>query len=329
MNIKYIDEPLVSVVMPAYNVENYIGNSIKSVLAQSYQNWELIIIDDGSTDGTLNQANSFLHLDSRIKIYSQKNQGVSVARNAGINKANGSFISFLDADDIYDSFFLEKMSKCLMKNKADAVVCKHKKKKGTEVIEETDQNVTVFPENSFALYLLQNKFAVMASMYRLDFIRNKKIVFTPDCIIGEDSEFLLKVVASGKISFVPDYLYFYVYRSNSSSHSEHTYKHLHDHLQSYDRVCKYLEESGLEDTQLYIEYIKRQKNFVLKNFRRKLWQDLKNGNFYIVEDQLEKYGKKLVHDSSNFVQKIGADIKLSILNSRSTPLWKLIHKLFK
>ena len=93
-------QPLVSVIMPAYNSAQTIGTAINSVLMQDYLNWEIIIIDDGSTDDTLNEIRKFK--DARIKVFSQDNQGPSVSRNYGIKIANGEYIAFLDADDFWE-----------------------------------------------------------------------------------------------------------------------------------------------------------------------------------------------------------------------------------
>ena len=94
-------EELVSIVMPAYNVEKYIEESIESVLYQTYSNWELIIVNDCSLDNTYKIIKKYHKKDSRIKSYSLlKNQGVANARNIAINNAKGKYITFLDSDDI-------------------------------------------------------------------------------------------------------------------------------------------------------------------------------------------------------------------------------------
>jgi len=96
---------LVSIVMPAYNAELYIGQAIESVLNQTFENLELLVIDDGSTDSTANIVRSFS--DDRIILIQQENGGVSVARNAGLNVSKGKYITFLDADDILPPRSLE------------------------------------------------------------------------------------------------------------------------------------------------------------------------------------------------------------------------------
>jgi len=89
----------VSVVMPAYNASQYLHGTIESVLAQTFKNFELLVIDDGSTDTTAEIAHYYSQQDSRVKLFSQTNQGVSVARNIGIQIAQGEFIALLDSDD--------------------------------------------------------------------------------------------------------------------------------------------------------------------------------------------------------------------------------------
>jgi teichuronic acid biosynthesis glycosyltransferase TuaG len=103
---------LVSVIMPAYNCENYIEDSINSVLAQTYKDLELIVIDDGSNDNTVNIINKISNQDSRVKFYKNKeNKGVSVTRNKGISLANGEWIAFLDSDDIWTETKIEEQLK--------------------------------------------------------------------------------------------------------------------------------------------------------------------------------------------------------------------------
>jgi len=98
---------LVSIVMPCYNAEDYLPCSVGSALAQSYQHWELIAVDDGSFDGTLAWFRA--QSDPRIRVQTQANQGVSAARNAGLASARGRYVAFLDADDTWDADFLKKM----------------------------------------------------------------------------------------------------------------------------------------------------------------------------------------------------------------------------
>lgn len=95
-----IDVPKISIIIPAYNAEQYISEAIQSVINQSYKNWELIIIDDGSSDETARTVKSFIS-NEKIKYYYQNNAGVSSARNKGIDFAQGKYLAFLDSDDLF------------------------------------------------------------------------------------------------------------------------------------------------------------------------------------------------------------------------------------
>lgn len=101
--------PLISIIMPAYNCEKFIGEAITSVIEQTYKSWELIVIDDGSSDNTVRIIKRFSNKHDRIQLYiNEKNQGVSETRNKGISLANGDWIAFLDSDDMWEKTKLEK-----------------------------------------------------------------------------------------------------------------------------------------------------------------------------------------------------------------------------
>jgi glycosyltransferase involved in cell wall biosynthesis len=114
---------LVSVVIPAYNAERFVGEAIESVLAQTHPQVECIVVDDGSTDGTTATARSF---GERVRAYRQHNQGVSAARNAGARVATGSLLAFLDADDRWSPGRLARMLEPLDARGADAIACAYR-----------------------------------------------------------------------------------------------------------------------------------------------------------------------------------------------------------
>lgn len=114
------NEALVSIVMPAYNCERYVVEAINSILAQTYRNWELLVLDDGSKDNTLRIIEEFSQKDSRIKaLPNGKNMGVSATRNRGIELASGEWIAFLDSDDMWKSEKLEKQFEIVEKEAAE------------------------------------------------------------------------------------------------------------------------------------------------------------------------------------------------------------------
>ena len=111
----------ISVITPLYNKEHFIKETIVSVINQTFHDWEMVIINDGSTDSSLNIAQS-IH-DDRVKVYSQDNQGVSIARNRGIELAKGKYIAFLDADDKWKPNYLETMITLAEKHPDYSVFC--------------------------------------------------------------------------------------------------------------------------------------------------------------------------------------------------------------
>ena len=128
---------LVSIIMPSYNTANYIGESINSVINQSYKNWELIIVDDCSTDNTDEVIKDFLK-DSRIKYLKNKeNSGAAISRNKALRMAKGEWIAFLDSDDLWNHKKLEKQIKFMEQNKYNFSYTKYRE------IDEQGNNLNI------------------------------------------------------------------------------------------------------------------------------------------------------------------------------------------
>ena len=114
---------LISIIVPIYKVEKYIAKCIESLIEQTYSTYEIILVNDGSTDNSLEICNSFKKRDKRIKVYTKENGGLSDARNYGLKKAVGSYICFIDSDDWVDNDFIEVLYNLLKKNKCDISIC--------------------------------------------------------------------------------------------------------------------------------------------------------------------------------------------------------------
>lgn len=156
--------------MPAYNCEKTIGRTIESVLAQSYQNFELIIVNDGSTDSTAAICSDYEQKDSRIRVLIQENMGPATARNLGIQEAKGEYISFIDADDTYKPEFLKNMISAIEDTKADFAMC------GFDKIRK-DSIITVLPPLSVSKEE-ESEYVVKDSIF---FLR----LFFEGCMNGE------------------------------------------------------------------------------------------------------------------------------------------------
>ena len=116
-----MNDTKVSIITPLYNAERFLALTIESVLAQTYPDWEMIIINDGSKDNSLHVAESYAARDSRIKVFSQPNAGSAAARNNGIRRAEGRYIALLDSDDLWEPYFLESQLQ-LMRDKNSVLV---------------------------------------------------------------------------------------------------------------------------------------------------------------------------------------------------------------
>ena len=116
-------EPLVSILIPVYNAEAYLLNLMKQLRSQIFINWEVVMVNDGSTDGSGELCEQLAATDHRIRIIHQSNQGVSATRNKLLQKAKGTYIAFVDADDHLDNYYLEKLVKQMQQNSPDLVVC--------------------------------------------------------------------------------------------------------------------------------------------------------------------------------------------------------------
>ncbi|MDR0422523.1 MAG: glycosyltransferase, partial [Proteiniphilum sp.] len=101
--------PMISVIVPVYNVEKYLRKCLESILAQTYTSFELLLVNDGSTDGSGQICDEYAQKDSRVQVFHQENKGVSRARNLGLERAKGKWVAFIDSDDWVDSTYLEHL----------------------------------------------------------------------------------------------------------------------------------------------------------------------------------------------------------------------------
>lgn len=117
---------LVSIITPCYNGELYIAHTIRSVLAQTYENWEMLIVDDGSTDSSGDIIRGFMEADSRIRLLQQENAGSAAARNTGIRAAQGRYLALLDADDVWEPEFLQRQLEFMKSRNALCICCAYR-----------------------------------------------------------------------------------------------------------------------------------------------------------------------------------------------------------
>lgn len=198
----------ISVILPVFNEEMLIERCVDSILKQTYKNFELIIVNDGSTDGTLEKIKKYN--DNRIKIYSQKNQGAGQARNKGLEEATGDFICFVDSDDTINKNFLEIMSKLLKEKQAQIVACSYSR--NTHKIYELKKQ-----EAFKYLIELPEKIpmSVCGKLFRKETI--KEIYFDKSNHF-EDIKFAIEAfLKSDKAVYIEEKLYNYIRKNESRS----------------------------------------------------------------------------------------------------------------
>lgn len=200
-----IENGLISIIVPAYNAEKTLLESLESLMRQSYKNFEVIIIDDGSTDDTLIIAHEYKKKDKRFQYFHQENSGVSIVRNRGIELSNGKYICFLDADDYFEDSYLEKMYNEIIEADSDICYC------GYNIISNNSKSIkkTKFKAKNVLLGNIFGKINVNTTgwMIKKEFLEEKNIIFSIDVSWGEDIEFFYKALSeTKKISFVNQYL---------------------------------------------------------------------------------------------------------------------------
>ena len=210
---------LVSVVIPIYNMEKSIVSSTECIINQTLKDIEIILVDDGSTDGTLEECNKIASKDSRVSVIHTLNQGAGLARNEGIIRASGKYVYFPDADDILEKDALEILVKIADKTDTELVVFGYKcVDRNKKILSERNYpNVNLKGENIrnkyFDYFSKGGKYQIQGApwnkFFRLDVIKNNKLLF-PDLRRHQDEAFIAKYIDVVKdVTFLDKQLYTY------------------------------------------------------------------------------------------------------------------------
>lgn len=225
---------LISVVVPVFNTAPYLKRCIESILRQSYQNFELILIDDGSTDGSGDICDYFAGQDQRVKVFRQDNSGVCAARNLGIEKMVGAYFMFLDSDDTLDTSALELCYDRIVKDNSDVVVFGWQEIRNSQIINadvygdgKIDDPINVIRDILADRHIYgggyPNKMWRTATFTE----RGKEVPrFNPKLFYVEDMEWVIRMMLKiKKISLLDRIFYNYYLRDDSVSRSEAAQEH--------------------------------------------------------------------------------------------------------
>ena len=231
---------LISVIIPVYNVEKYLEKCINSVINQTYKNLEIILVNDGSTDNCPNICDEFAKKDSRIRVIHKQNGGLSSARNAGLDIANGQYIGFVDSDDYIHTEMYQKLYEALISQNADLSICSYEEvtEKGKSIDGFSPIKDEILDANNALLKLNQEKFWYYVVVYTKLYNKNifKDIRF-PESKINEDQFIVHEVFYNcKKIVTIPNKLYYYVQRNGSITKSKKTIKNFDEIYSMFARV---------------------------------------------------------------------------------------------
>lgn len=307
---------MISVIVPIYNVENYLEDCINSILNQSYKELEIILVDDGSPDSCGKICDKYSKKDSRITVIHKENGGLSDARNTGIDAANGEYLSFVDSDDLLHKDFYLTLFNILIDNNSDISMCNFLKFTNEKVNDKFIKNPTIKTiSNIDALNdLYTNKYVnyIVAcnKLYKATLFKNLKF---PLGKIHEDEFTIPKILfKANKISIIEEELYYYRQTPNSIMNSQFNISNL-DFLEAIDDRLSFITENKLD--MLYNKCI-YQLSFERINF----YYMIKNSDIPNKEDLLNELRKKL---SNSNISVLSLKAKLLI------NIFKLSPKLYK
>ena len=236
----------ISIIIPVYNVEQFLPQCLESVRNQTYQNLEVILVNDGSTDSCPQICEDYAAKDERIKVIHKRNGGLSDARNEGLKVATGDFISYIDSDDVVSANFCKQLLKTLLENKADVVECgflTFLRDRDLEKFSSTTQEKTEIFETESALELLMKEYfkqVVWNKLYRREVVSDLKF---PIGKINEDEFWTYKVFGnSTTVVRISKELYFYRQQENSIMGKKYSIKRL-DGLQALNDRIFYMKEN--------------------------------------------------------------------------------------
>lgn len=259
MEILVTEQPLVSIIVPVFNTSAYLKRCLDSLIGQTLYDIEIICIDDGSTDNSIDILNTYAQKDRRIKIIRQQNAGQSAARNAGIKAASGRYIGFVDSDDYVDLDFYGKLYRTAIISAAGIVQAATRRigKRKTRVQRCKPQHIRDF---AVALQNL-NHGGVWDKLYQTEIIKNHRLKFTEGRIF-EDNLFAIQALWYGKtMHIISNTCYNYVFNSDSTTTSpEKLQKRKSDSLIIAEMIMDFANKKMPASEKSLI------KRFILKNF---------------------------------------------------------------
>lgn len=234
-----LNRSFVSIIVPVYKVESYLHRCIDSVLAQTYSNWELILVDDGSPDSCPQICDDYAAHDLRIKVIHKQNGGQAEARNFGLDISQGEYVMFLDSDDYIHRNMLSKMVSVLEVEKADIVQCGFLRGH-LDIFPSINESVTLKYFDNHSIFSSKfNKVVLWAKLYRKDLWKGLCI---PTGICYEDDASTWQLYYRSRKTVVLDIPYYYYYANPNSTMAVHQKRLSIDFISIYQKRISYFKE---------------------------------------------------------------------------------------
>ncbi len=306
---------LVSIIVPVHNSSKYLASCIDSILNQTYKNIEIIVIENGSTDNSLEILKSY---ESQIKLEILENPGLSKARNKGIELSNGDYIAFVDSDDYIEKNMLETLVNDIEKNNSDLSICNitEKHENTNKVINRNVYPNNIITQNEIITNLEKFNFAVWNKLYKKEIITKNNITF-PNDLKYEDIVFSIAYLSKcNKISKINECLYNYLVHNESEQTTVD--KRVYDIIKILNLCKKYATHENLENL-----YVQELTTYALKMryvSNQKLRKEFINTVYNIISQEYPNWKK------SSYIQNMNA-VKRTVIKNKT--LLKLYTSLYR
>lgn len=300
----------ISVIVPVYNCEDYLEESLGSILKQTFNDIEVICIDDGSTDDSLGILNEMASSDSRIQVFPQENQGAGAVRNYGMKKASGDYVYFFDADDYLLKEGLEKAYSNAIRNDSDIVFFKFDQYKDNKFLTHSGPYIELqfkgadfdnftFDWHDYRTGPFTGPFAPWLKLYKKEFLDAHECFRFPNDLNHNDVPFhVMTFLKASKISFVPEHLY--RYRIDNAGSITNNRLKKYDHI---FRIIQIVEDFLLSED--YMEEFKREFDYFKANRITYEMYGRPEEYFYLAKEELKSVdlGNGLLSNDTSFKAK--------------------------
>jgi glycosyltransferase involved in cell wall biosynthesis len=281
-----MEKDLITVAVPVYNASKYLDECIESIVGQTYKNLEIILVNDGSLDNSLEICNKWKSIDERIQIIDKENQGVGEARNTAIDNANGEYIAFIDADDIVDKHYIEYLVEIALRCNAEISYCRHidfdndKQLINNKInpVEEMKLDINSGIDALSKFYPLWIRVEIWGKLIKLSLFENIRF---PNAQRAEDLAVIYKLIYKANVIAGAKYEKMYYYRQSSGSAVRTISSKSTVDFQYRLEMYKFLYKLGLDDTynklsrytmRVYFDMLNAQKNNIsdYTEFKKKM-----------------------------------------------------------